>query len=132
MPIPRGTEVKFVGWTSDDTCALYKFGLTNSEYFDKYGLRVGDRGKVSDEYHIGRVNILWTLDTGIEIIVPMPTPKAQTLWHFKIVETSECSPIIALQARCYKLQEQCDKQSTHITELREPVNTLLTEREPCE
>jgi hypothetical protein len=126
MTIPIGTEVKFIGWTPSNACARVLAGtLSNEDYFDKYGLKIGDRGKVSDKYHLSRVNILWTLDTGLEIIVPMSKSKMQSNWLFEIVETDECTPILALQKRC-------DKQEQQITELRELVNTLLIVREPCE
>ena len=84
MPIKRGTIVEFIG-AAHDTHHLFKERQIK-EFFDKYGLQVGDQGKIWEGYRGSWIRITWTRRDGTKA-----HRVSMRSGNFKIIEEPEKS-----------------------------------------
>lgn len=70
MPIKRGTIVEFIGAAHGNSSNWNE--KQDLEFFDKYGIRVGDKGKIWEGYRGSWIRITWTRQDGTKApCVPM-------------------------------------------------------------
>jgi len=69
MHLKRGTIVEFVGAAHDAHRHFQERQV--KDFFDKYGLQVGDKGKIWKGYRGSWISITWTLQNGTRQSVPM-------------------------------------------------------------
>jgi len=84
MPLKRGTIVEFVGAVHESHHLFKEHQF--KDFFDKYGLQVGDQGKIWEGYRGSWIRITWTRQDGTKAHrVPMRSG------NFKVVDEPDKS-----------------------------------------